>query len=133
MNGQRVAVWLSCIALGLTSCGCSGVRTAHGKVRVSGKVTYEGRPLGRGTVTFSGKDNLSGMSAIDPYGRYSLQVFPGNYDVAIRCEGPGETASNGRFIPGKSLIPQRYDDIRTSGLSVSVGKARQQENFELTP
>ena len=131
MKCPQVEVWFAGITIGLALAGCGP--SGNGKAIVSGTVAYEGVRLNQGSVIFSGENNLSGMSAIDPRGRYKAQLFPGRYDVAIRSEEPSTFGSNGLLIPGKSLIPERYDDIRTSGLSVSIEKGRNEENFDLKP
>jgi hypothetical protein len=122
-------------ALGLlvvSGCGSS-------KSTVSGKVTFNGKTLGSGTVTFfGGKDGkeLLASTTIDSDGGYSVKLPPGATTVTVETvepeksamEGmpkqkdmpentnPGGSAKAGRFV----AIPAKYKDPSQSGIKVDV-------------
>jgi hypothetical protein len=139
--------FLSCsaviVCLIVPACGESGSTLPMGKV--SGKVTYEGKPLTSGTVSFvsteSGRPNANGTISSD--GTYNLhtQNFGdgaalGDYNVMISSVDPKEYNTK---LPGtaprekkiKSTVPKKYDDPKTSGLKETVKSGTNTFNFDL--
>ena len=127
---MAVAACLASILLGSLS-GCSrGDRPPT--VSVGGKVTYQGKPVGQGTISFQPSDNRTGASNrpaggdLQADGSYELSSFrpgdgavPGEYDVVITSYLSGPTLDE----PNKPVvwaIPQRYANARTSGLKAVV-------------
>jgi hypothetical protein len=125
------------------ACGESGPTLPMGKV--SGKVTYQGKPLTSGSVTFvsteTNRPNANGPIA--PDGTYNLhtQNFGsgaalGDYDVAISSIDPNELNTP---LPGtaplekkiKSTIPKKYGDPKTSGLKETVKSGTNTFDLEL--
>jgi hypothetical protein len=108
-------------------CGSSDVGT------VSGTVTIGGQPLGEGTVVFENAPaGISVNTEIGPDGGYTVKTYefdglpPGTYQVAIRPAsiGTGEAPlvsdpSQGGDVT-ESVIPEKYQSIKTSELSVTV-------------
>ncbi|WP_146572512.1 hypothetical protein [Botrimarina hoheduenensis] len=108
---------------------------------VTGSVTLDGNPVPPGVVLFvpakPGVEPARGN--IDEQGRYFLVtkkqrgVAPGDYTVAVRVFDrsglvPGERAPL-KQIP---LIPTRYLDSTTAGLSYSVAAGDNQIDLTLT-
>ncbi|MEQ1825986.1 MAG: hypothetical protein ABL921_08560 [Pirellula sp.] len=128
---------LACIILiGVTGCGDNG-----GRVSVSGSVTFDGKPLEDGSITFGGDKGAAGVGKI-VNGQFSLSesanesgVLPGNYKVLISSwfEERGSVLPNGSFSPGKTRIPLIYLDAEKSGLVADVqSKGKNHFTFELT-
>jgi len=126
--------WLvTVVVVAAAGCGRSGPPLAS----VHGMVTLEGTPLTHGTVSFV-PDNARGtrgrmaLGAIGPDGRFVLRSFTaddgaltGFHTVAILCDEllpvPADGAAE-QPVPdeARSLIPVRYNDARTSGLTAEV-------------
>ena len=118
---------LGCIAGG---CGGSGDPNA---VEVSGTITFAGQPLPSGSINFF-REGASGSAAIDGRGRYTMSLPPGNYQVSIRAsEGYPPMGEGGQVILPKSLIPEKYGDVATSGLRATVEKSQSEVDFDLAP
>jgi hypothetical protein len=124
------------VSLGVLA-GCS-----HGRpvAPVSGIVTYGGKPVPRGTVVFMPVE--SGPPAygnIKSDGHYTLKTYsPGDGAVlgkhavmitALEQLTPEEAADASRMP--KMLIPAKYNDTKTSGLTAEVGPGNNEVNFPL--
>jgi hypothetical protein len=105
--------------------------------KVTGTVTYEGVPLANGSISFvseSGGENAAGI--INAHGDYTLSthqpgdgIAPGAYRV---CISSFETLPEMKQNSGKRAIPERYFDVRRSGLTATVENQRAQViNFSL--
>lgn len=103
---------------------------------VSGVVTYQGRPLNHGRVVFIHECGQGAASQINSDGRYSLDAVLGKNVVMIECLDTKDTgaASQDLLLPrGDSLIPSRYQDYITSGLTCNVQEGKNTTDFSLTP
>jgi hypothetical protein len=110
---------------------------------VEGQVTFQGQPLKTGSLLFqpdAAKGNSSTLTpsgTIGPDGRYKLYTQerpgapPGWYKVGIVAQ---EAPPNDPYAM-RSLIPQRYGDPQTSGISieVSANAAAGAYDIKLTP
>ncbi|SRR5579883_148575 len=123
------------VLLAFVASGCS---TGPRLTKVTGTVSYDGVPLTNGSISFvseSGRENAAGM--IDAHGEYTLSthrpgdgVAPGTYRV---CIASFETPPEMKPHSGKRAIPERYFDVRHSGLTATVENRRAQViNFTLT-
>ena len=122
------ACLLACVILS----GCWGGRT-DGKVLVTGTVTLDGTPLPRGSVLFRPKTGDGGSGPVKSAGRFSVTLLPGEYQLLVRCDDGSATISEqGEYVPGKSLIPERYGDAATSELTVTVAPDMQPMRVELS-
>jgi hypothetical protein len=143
---------LAAAAMALTplACGESGPEMA----RVTGTVTYKGKPVSKGTIAFvstsPGRPNAT--AKLDASGYYRLQTRDpgdgaelGDYDVTIYSrDDPTETIGGQnvvpQFIPKKSaqpakpqrLTPEKYENPKTSGLRKTVKSGSNTFDFELT-
>ncbi len=129
--------FLLALALLMPIVGCG--RQANSEIApVSGKVSYQGRPLHTGIIVFS-PDSARGNSGelaraeIQADGSYRLQsgdragTLPGCYRVTVMAIEPGSAAS-----PPHSLLPPKYRDPELSGLSCEVTAGRENTiNFNL--
>jgi hypothetical protein len=122
----------------------TGCGSGYGEV--SGTVRYNGKPLPFGTIQFLGADGIPCSGPIQPDGTFSVQVPAGEAKVIISCLDESRmkrvaarsAASSGRAAPlrwtrgGLSLIPRRYADWNTSGLTVLVESGKTVRDFALT-
>lgn len=130
----------------LAGCGSHGPQMAE----VAGTVTIDGEPLAKAILAFapeSGERVASGLT--DEEGRYRLSTFSiedgaivGKHQVTVTARGPhrparsglpGTGSSLGPKLPGIALIPERYFDQNTSGLTAVVEYRKTNEfNFSLS-
>ena len=139
-HGKSVARFQSYVAAAFAcviACGCGG---GDGAVRVSGTVTVAGTPMEQGIIAFLEPDGASAALGFIRNGSYSMErspsqpgLWPGNYSVVIRSwkEEPGQLMPSGGFSKGISLIPEKYQDPKKSGLKAEIGKSATTVDFEL--
>ncbi len=130
-----VAVVLSFVA----GCG-SGVRAIDGSVLVSGTVTFNGQPLEQGMVRFAPESGGKAQPATGQIknGKFTMLttasspgVVVGKYKVSIISNKPfappalkpGTPPDSKAKLEPESLIPTKYNDIKTSGLEADVTAA----------
>ena len=130
---------IAALALVVAGCGSSGPEMAS----VYGTVTYQGKPLEKGTISFVSTDperpNASGT--IQPDGTYELQTREpddgaqvGDYRVAVTDIDPEVFNS---ALPGepveapKSAIPEKYQNAQESGLTAKVESGSNNLDFDL--
>ena len=129
------------LAIGLG--GCS--RTAT----VTGRVTYRGRPVVHGSVTFVQDARTARSGVIQPDGSYSVENVPmGTMEILVFSRSP----KKGRSVPvgqpsdqhgqkeadlQKAVVkewfplPRKYEAAATSGLRCTVGSRRVTHDLEL--
>lgn len=116
--------FLALLSLGLTLfVGCGPQRPPIAKV--SGIVTYRGKPLTFGSVQFQPIAGQPARGQIQPDGRFELSTF-GDKDgaqisthmVRISCltsQAPNfKAAGEGEIPAGTSLIPAKYSSLSTT-------------------
>jgi hypothetical protein len=118
----------SWIAFSLSGCA----RQSTGLTEVSGIVTYQGKPLKDGFVSFvpAGDTGSGASGTIGPDGRYELfhsrslkGIAPGEYQIRIESwEIP--PAMGGQ--PPKHAMPEKYYLVNTSPLRATVEAGRAQ-------
>jgi hypothetical protein len=118
---------LICILLVVCIAGCGS--SGPGRlVPVKGTVTLDDKPLPTGSLVFKPDAAKGNNSPLEPAGTiadggYSLftkekEGAPlGWYKVGIVAE---EASAADPYAPRKSLVPARYNDVETSGLSIEV-------------
>jgi len=127
--------WCASAVAVLAISGCSGVKTPP-VGQVGGIVTLDGQPLTKGQVQFvpdssKGTKGRMAVGLIGNDGRFSLTAFkPGDgalvgfHKVVIICEEEMPAFDpKSPPPPPKSLIPIRYTDPNTSGLTAEVKSA----------
>lgn len=123
------------VALGLGS----GCHRSSFESQVSGNVSLDGKPIGPGIVVFAPvPKGTPAMGPIEGGGSYSMStshevgLSPGKYKVGVSIrEVPVNVKRGDRPPPGKSLIPERYEDSATSGLEFDVAPGSNTINIEL--
>jgi hypothetical protein len=117
--------FLAVIVLGCSSRRDTGVLPNS----LSGKVTYNGKPVGGGTVIFIGKDkqgkDINVNAILQPDGSYSISGIPtGDHLVAVETQSvkPQESA----VIPG-SKEGQSYDKAQEQYMKMMKQKGATKE------
>jgi hemoglobin len=95
---------------------------------VTGHVTFNGKPVGGGTITFvpvEGKGSKPIAADVAEDGTYSLKKLPpGEYNIVIAPPAGKEKA--------KDAVPAKYRDEKTSSLKVSVKEGKNNYDVALT-
>jgi hypothetical protein len=134
-RGRLVLAALALLAL--LGCGRSGPEMA----RVTGKVTYQGKPVPKGTIAFIAVDShaRNATGAIAPDGTYRLQTEEpndgaqlGEYRVTVSARDDVVLD----YIPPvpvkpKMLAPAKYENPETSGLKATVVRGSNVFDFDL--
>ncbi len=116
---SRSFVLAASLLLPCAGCGLSGGSQSVETVPVKGTVTYKGKPLSKGVVTF--EPRASGRTAtgeISPDGTFELTTLKqgdgaaqGKHRVSVSGTGPTAKAE---------LVPKKYAEANTSKLEVEV-------------
>jgi hypothetical protein len=144
------------LGFGLLLSGCS--RSGLGREgEVSGKVTYKGKPLPGGQVTFMTPQGYGFNGVIDPEGNYKVRPLVGEVRIAVdnsmlarphesaqdmrrrmgmepapgvKVEGQKSAAPaiTGTYVP----LPDKYRSPDTSGLTYTVKSGSQTHDIELS-
>jgi hypothetical protein len=113
---------------------------------VSGKVTYQGKPLANGTVTFVPEEGAPQHAEIKSDGTYRMTHAPmGLVKIGVESRASQESSAPKKMprnpedygklekaMTGKdSLIPEKYADPNQSGLTFTVKKGQQKHDIDL--
>ncbi len=118
--------------------GCSDERQRTALVR--GKITYKSNLVTSGTITFVPETpGPSATAEIQKDGTYVLSTY-GNGDGAVLGrhkvmiisleDNTGRLPEERNPLPNM-LLPAKYSDIQTSGLTAEVGEGTNEINFPL--
>jgi len=142
----------ACLTLGLLVAGCSkGLEL----IPVTGSVTLDGKPIAGATVTFAPKaGGLPATGVTDDEGRFDLTTsphgrgaMPGDYSVvvsllrykniptSVKPSGDEEdiTSGSGAGEPEiEVIVPVKYNNPATSGLSATVQAGNSEFKFALS-
>ena len=116
--------------VGLSTLGCGKDLPST----VSGKVTLDGNPLTKGTVTFApeGEGRIA-YGEIDSSGNYTVRTLNdqgmqvGEYKVTVIATGEAPASD----VPPPLITPAKYADAATSGFTASVAPGPNTFNFDL--
>ena len=135
-----VDLCLTCLSLMLVGCGGGGASGGPKRHPVSGSVTYSGKPVVSGTITFGPTDAAKGTpdtATIGKDGSFQLErgLAAGDYTVLITSYKrpiadipPPEMAKLG---DSNWAIPKKYTDVKTSDLKFTVKAQSNTAKFEL--
>jgi len=144
---KNFALCLVALAMLAVLPACSKAIKTEG---VTGVITYNGEPLADATVKFIPTDATGSQSygKTNEKGEYKLQTLlgaadagttPGEYKVTVDCIETVETGNmieeNGEEKPetvAESLIPAKYNNAETSGLTATVAPGDNTINFDLS-
>jgi hypothetical protein len=120
------------VALSVAVIGCGPKQVADpNRTTISGTVTFNGKPLPGGAITFESKEkHINTTISLRAEGRYTTDRVPlGPVQVSI------ETESLKFGSPHLHVaIPAKYADTATSGLTVDVKEGiNENVNFKLKP
>lgn len=139
-----------CLVLGLGLLFAIGCKPAGPPVAtVRGKITLAGQDLPGGFVTFQSEDGaVSVVDDLNAQGEYEIRTHdsaglpPGKYKVAVKPPVPARLTDDPplageatTYVPPKErLIPAKYADFNTSGLTADVIlEAGKSYDFDLSP
>jgi hypothetical protein len=138
----------------LVLAGCGSDRPPLG--RVSGTVNYNGQPVASGAVVFevSGarpahakivNGEITEVTTYDPndgvpVGLARIAVFATDSSATSPSSTPSPAADPGSYRPGanymgagaKPLVPRRYNDPSTSGLTWQIEKGKNEVTLDLS-
>ncbi|HEY4260219.1 MAG TPA: hypothetical protein VGM98_08665, partial [Schlesneria sp.] len=146
---RRAATAFLCLILSLVI-GCGGgasdkFKKARQKtVKATGAVMYRGQPLADAVIvcfpTLAGDKAVAASAYSDSKGNFSLEAYPpekgavpGDYQITIQKNAPAEPPPPpppgvpAHDVPPppppRPLIPQKYNKIETSGLTLKIPEA----------
>ncbi len=125
--------------------GCGGEPP---KATVTGKVTYKGKTLTMGTVTFMGDGTTAlASAAISPEGKYTIKIVPGPVKITVLVPTVVQPPANIKMDPGKFgsevkkanavkepepiRIPGHYADYKKTPLTFTVKAGPQEYEVKL--
>lgn len=145
MKPGKFVRWLQA-ATPLLYLACVGCTTAPGEplVPVQGRVRLDGQPLTQGNLVFvpvSTDGRYQPTTLIDRDGRYEVNCIAGRKGIpagrykvlAFANAGPDTLAADGSMMePGRSLLPTRYHDAKTTDLTIEVAADAASEAYDLS-
>jgi len=115
--------------LAICSSGCGNGKVVH---KVSGKVTFESKPIQQGEIRFSNAGNADEAGQIKD-GNYTTALAEGNWKVRIFAyrEKPGQIVVpvTGTAPLMENYIPAKYND--KSELVAEITEPTEDVNFDL--
>lgn len=125
-RGTHIAIRFAASLVVLSCSALTGCRRGPSLVPVEGRVVFEHTPLTTGVIMMQPEAGPAAQARIQPDGSFRLGTFVaddgaivGRAAVRVMCRKeltkPGEERSFGR-----SLIPEKYGQFESSGLSVEI-------------
>lgn len=142
---RRFGAWIAALcASAWLGCGPTRPETAP----VAGRVTFQGKPVAEGMITFLPEHGRPAIGAIGPDGGYRLTTFetgdgapPGKYTVTIEARrvtappAPKNMKDEVNLPLGRTkvewLVPERYARPDTSPLKAEVVRGANTIDFNL--
>ncbi|MBM4073615.1 MAG: hypothetical protein FJ271_32550 [Planctomycetes bacterium] len=123
----------------LALCGCS-----PSQATVTGKVTYQNKPLSSGEIHLIGDKGISRSALIGPLGTFEVKNAPvGVVKVSVvsyKSSGPPRGPSVAKkknddepeeIVPRPSAIPEKYNNISSSELVFTISNGSQTISIDL--
>jgi len=125
-----------CRTLALSAPLALAALRCQGRGDVSGKITFQGKPVVFGTILFVGSDGILRQSNIEKDGSYAVRgVRTGEARVAVHSPNPRRiTVLEGPAypdVPGWVALPKKFESIDTSGLTYTVHRGSNMIDIEL--
>lgn len=120
----------------IISWGCRGGADGPQRYEVSGTVTYDSKPVPRGSVFFE-PDESAGASGPQGYaeihdGKYSTSASGGKGAVTgahlVRIEGFGADSEAVADSFGEKIVPQLFSEYKTT---VTLPQGNSRQNFDI--
>ncbi|MBN2296041.1 MAG: hypothetical protein JXM70_26655 [Pirellulales bacterium] len=119
--------------------GCGGGSSLD-LAPVSGTVTYRGKPLDHGSVSFMPTGDTRGPQAaaeIQADGTFSMKTagkegaVVGTHKVIVQCRRAVTPVEAKNLIIGELLIPMKYTEFGITPLSINVKSGKNEYPIEL--
>ncbi len=142
----------ACLLAVTVFCGLSGCAPEHELAQVTGTVSYQGKPIENGTIVFEVSGYRSSYGQIVNGQIVELRTLEpndgvpvGNARVAVPAPAPADSGPaaagnepagdapggpSGMTIP-KGLLPVKYANPETSGLTAMIQSGENEVSFEL--
>lgn len=130
--------------LSLFLLGCGGGKGEDEGIKLQGKVTYQGKPVTNGSITFHEANGGVWTASLDDNGGYAITGVPkGKVKVTVENEHmappPGANMKDAAEYMKKSgqgavkvaRVPDQYRDLRFTPLTLDVTGAAQTKDFAL--
>jgi hypothetical protein len=106
----------------MATLGCDDGRVKLPKAPVEGTVTYRGKPVAVGKIIFYHGSGQTAAASLAADGAFKLLAYQGTNQVAVQAYvKPNSTTDTDIGLgPFKNLVPNRYSEIGTSGLTFEV-------------
>ncbi|MBI1246801.1 hypothetical protein GC197_03025 [bacterium] len=126
MIPYRIALACCCLLPLLIGC-------ADSKAELKGTVTYKGAPLNSGSILFQCESGPVENADIQGDGTYVISGLPkGPAKVSVTVSKPPQpgpdgviTNEPGTYEPNPVLIPNKYSNVESSGLTVDIKESQQ--------
>lgn len=125
---KPICLWVVLLVPFLAATGCGRGRP---RAPVTGKVMYQGQPLSFGMVMFQPAEGQPATGPIQPDGTFRMAI-PGEGDgaavgenkVRVMCFEAQDPSLDPAQRPedglGRALVPEKYMDYDTSGITFDV-------------
>ncbi len=128
MRGSSIRRLLLVLAVIASAIGCD----SSNLVVVTGKVTYENKPVASGTISFVSADNASAYGDLQPDGSYSLKTdkpgdgaAPGTYKViVVAMQDQAGLLPELKSPTPAPTVPFKYTSLATTDLTAKVEKGK---------
>lgn len=126
LNPVSLAVLVFTVSVLAIGCGDDGIK------RVSGVVSYDGKPVTKGKVSFIPESGRPASGSIDSNGRYEMAtskdkvgVAPGEYTVTIRVADASVSGNDYATSNPKTvwIVPERYACAETTPLKATISSS----------
>lgn len=131
---RQLGYSLFCIMV-VCCCGCGSQPFETAKV--TGSVTLDGKPVTEGSVLFTPSQGWPARGELDAQGHFALSTYEdqdgaivGKHEITIIAQSgpdPSEHFERPPPAPTKWLIPERYGNRTTSGLTYEVKEGEPNE------
>lgn len=99
---------------------------------VTGKVSLNDVPVSVGNILFMMEDGHAATAALGTDGTYSSQCRPGQYKVAVTPPELIDPLASAGNAASRVVIPTRYQDLGSSGLSVELKEGDNRFDIRMT-
>jgi len=130
MKNAQIFLLLTTVCC-LVSFGCDSKKIKT--YDCTGTVTLDGEPVENANVAFINvKHSSPAATRTDATGRFTFKSEAGDFDVTIVKLTGGATPEN-PYVQSTNLLPQKYADMKTSGLKAKVepGSSKNVYEFQL--
>jgi hypothetical protein len=140
VNCFRAASLLG-LTVAIAGCGCASQVPTH---KVSGQVTFKGKPLTTGVVVFHHADDRMPMAKgdIQSDGSFALSTYrpgdgaaAGSYQVTVHAFTPGHgvEGQDADYRPPQPIVPVKYTRIDQTTLTATVEPRENVINLDVKP